>query len=69
MVEWRALVSILKEMCFPLKFIRWITECVTTMSYQFNINGEYSSRMIARRGRRQGDFLFPLLFVIVMNYL
>ncbi|CAK8532362.1 unnamed protein product [Lathyrus sativus] len=42
---------------------------VTTVSYRFNINGNYTDKVEARRGIRQGDPLSPLLFVIIMEYL
>ncbi|CAK8544456.1 unnamed protein product [Lathyrus sativus] len=41
---------------------------VTTISYRFNINGNYTDKVEAKRGIRQGDPLSPLLFVIIMEY-
>lgn len=68
-VNWRALQCILAEVGFPRKFIKWIMLVVTTVSYQFNINGKVSQSMKAARGLRQGDLISPLLFVIMMEYL
>lgn len=42
---------------------------VTYVSYSFNVNGNYTKVMQARRGIRQRDPLSPLLFVIIMEYL
>lgn len=42
---------------------------VKTVSYRFNVNGEYTKIMQARRGIWRGDPNSPLLFVLVMNYL
>ncbi|CAK8572760.1 unnamed protein product [Lathyrus sativus] len=42
---------------------------VTTVSYKFNINGEYSEFLQAKRGIRQGDPISLFLFVILMEYM
>lgn len=44
-------------------------KAVTTVSYQFCINGQITRSMKAAKGLRQGDPIPPLLFVIVMEYL
>lgn len=42
---------------------------IKIVSYKFNIGGENTKIMKAKRGLRQGDLISPLLFVIVMEYL
>jgi hypothetical protein len=69
MVDWRALETILCEIGIPNKFVQWIMLGVTTVNYRFNVNGEYTEVLDARRGIRQGDPISPLLFVIMMEYL
>ncbi|CAK8578493.1 unnamed protein product [Lathyrus sativus] len=69
MVNWTALKCIMKEMGFSNKFIHWIMLGITTLSYKFNIMGEYTESLQAKRGIRQGDPLSPMLFVLMMEYM
>lgn len=68
-VEWDALEDILRELNFPMKFVRWVMICVRTVSYRYSINGVPSRLLQAQRRIRQGDPISPLLFVLVMEYL
>lgn len=54
-VEWSALESILKELSFPNKIIKWVMQTVTIVSYKFRINGDHSRFMGSKRGLHQGD--------------
>ncbi|CAK8535453.1 unnamed protein product [Lathyrus sativus] len=69
MVSWQALESIMKEMGIPRKFIQWTMLGITTVFYRFNIMGEYTEVLPAKRGIRQGDPLSPILFVLIMEYM
>lgn len=60
-VEWIALETILKELGFPKKNIRWIMLTVTTISYKFSINGEHTKILKAKRGLRQGVPFPPVI--------
>ncbi|XP_058784375.1 uncharacterized protein LOC131659164 [Vicia villosa] len=64
MVDWDALECILYEIGMPRKFFSWIMCMLTTVSYIFNVNGEYIDLLQARRGLRQGDPISPLLSFI-----
>ena len=68
-VDWKALELIMREVGIPRQFINWVMKTVTTVTYKFVVNGEYTHSLKAKRGLRQGDPLSPLLFVIVMEYL
>lgn len=68
-VDWQALRKIMAEVGFPREFINWTMQVVTTISYQFNVNGIVYKSMKLEKGLRQGDPISPLLFVVVMEYL
>ncbi|CAK8560956.1 unnamed protein product [Lathyrus sativus] len=42
---------------------------ITTITYRFCVNGNYTKELKAKRGLRQGDLISPMLFVIIMDYL
>ncbi|CAK8564653.1 unnamed protein product [Lathyrus sativus] len=69
MVNWDALECIMKEIGIPNQFVRWIMITITSVTYKFNINGYHTKTIQAKRCIRQGDLIFPLLFVIIMEYL
>lgn len=69
MVDWSALESILNEVGFPEKFTNWIMISFSSVSYRFNINGQYTRIIEAKRGLRQGNPISLLLFVIIMEIL
>lgn len=68
-VEWTTLGTIMREMNFPIRFIRWIMVCISIISYIYTINGQVIRILKSRRGLRQGDHVSPLLFVLIMEYL
>lgn len=68
-VDWHAMQTILAEVGFPRRFIKWVMLAVTSFSYQFNINEMISMSMKATRRLRQGDLISPLIFLVIMDYL
>jgi len=67
--NWNFMEECLKECKFPPKLIKIIHRCISTPSYKIMWNGEKTEPFYPSRGIRQGDPLFPYLFVICMERL
>ncbi|XP_019258169.1 PREDICTED: uncharacterized protein LOC109236442 [Nicotiana attenuata] len=67
--EWGYLEQVLTHLQLPGRFVQWIMNCVTTVSYSIMINGQPTKPFQAKKGLRHGDSLSPYLFVLVMEYL
>ncbi|KAG7587431.1 Endonuclease/exonuclease/phosphatase superfamily [Arabidopsis thaliana x Arabidopsis arenosa] len=66
-VSWEFILSALRALDIPAKFLGWIKECITTPSFLVCVNGTTSGFFKSSRGLRQGDPLSPYLFVLVME--
>ncbi|KAL0340158.1 UNVERIFIED_CONTAM: Transposon TX1 uncharacterized protein [Sesamum radiatum] len=66
-MEWDFLLATLQLFGFPPTFNRWIEECVTSPHFSLYLNGEVHGFFAGARGLREGNPLFPYLFVLVME--
>ncbi|KAK7275607.1 hypothetical protein RIF29_16726 [Crotalaria pallida] len=69
MISWDFIHSMLQALKFPAKFIIWVMECITSVSFSLVINGQRVGNFKSSRGIRQGDPISPLIFVIAMDML
>ena len=61
------IIRVLEEMKFPQSFLNAIKMTMTNLSARVIINGDLSPRFPVDNGGRQGDPLFPLIYVIALE--
>lgn len=66
-VDWEYLKARMKGMGFDKKWIRWIMMCVSTVSYEFCLNGTTIGPIQPTRGLRTGDPLSSYLFLLCVE--
>lgn len=59
--DWRFLRKMLIHLGFPFKLIKWIMECVTTVSHSLVLNGGLTKPFQVKRGIQQGDHMSSYL--------
>jgi len=63
-LEWAFLKRMMEKMGFHARWVGWIMECVQSVTYFVLINGEPTEPITHTQGIRQGDPLFPFLFLL-----
>ena len=63
-IEWNFIEALLHKMGFDTHWIKLMRECISSIQYRVLLNGQPRGLIIPKRGLRQGDLLFPYLFVM-----
>ena len=68
-LEWDFIQKRLELYGFQATWIKWVMECITSVSYSLLINNEPTGFIKPSRGIRKRDQLSPYIFIICMEVL
>ena len=68
-LEWDFIKSILTRLGFHPKWIDWVMECISIVSYYELINGSLEGKIYPSRGIKRGDLLSPYIFILYVEFL
>ena len=66
-MNWKALLDLLKKIRFRVNWCRWIRTCISTVQFSILVNGSSAEFFGSSRGLRQGNPLFLMLFLVMME--
>jgi len=68
-MEWNFLLKIFKLLGFNPIWINWISQCLSTSSFSILLDGAPYVKFVPMRGLKQGDPLYPFLFILGLEIL